>query len=689
MFMHDALYRSTLLTLSVLLGSANAQQRDVVTIQAAQALPTGAQDLLVQLGTTSPIIVAAGKDPYESMRNHCGGSFTNDYASHVIKLNGAFVFRVANTERTLTLPPCVRVAKNVSVEVLPGDDLESISHRTFGVPSTKTIQVCDPNGSKPAIFSSCTLSAGAALAAMNGGKLLNLAALVPGKRLTVSTVALPTTIALKTGVASDMAVSLLNAAIAAPGGAASRAIVVVPSAELKLVQPLQSDNPLIAGTPCAITPGPNAFWPINSDAILGKLQAARQIATEKSVFLGPSVIRVADTGFLGISNFFPTQAVAQNTLETADQPYDLDSNRYRADRYGFDAENRGDISPYPDDPYRLHGTQVADVALGGSALRTRYTAIYDLVKVSFAKIYWKGTGAITVKDDAFLQAMRHIDNHPDPRVVNLSVGAGDENSTRLFEDTLRASAQLNFLVVIAAGNDNNDISDIPMYPASYGGSGSDFSSWILTVGASAPGNKIAPFSNHSRTRVDLLAPGCLIPFAMNQEENKYLHGTSVAAPGVSFLAAVLRSLGISRMQQVKLRIIASADLDHALADKTRYGGVILNAERALSLFDDVIRLKDDVTDILGTWQRPIDGIQLCKNGAVLNPSRILAVSSYVEQGVLRLRLLQTEIDGRMADPTDCVAAEGTVDFVANDGARHNVAFEKITTLVPAYPYPKQ
>ena len=686
--MHDVCARLALLAVVSLISDVHAQQTDAITIRAPQALSTRVQELLVQLGATSTITVAAGQDPVEAIRLHCGGSYTNDYARHLARLNEPSLFRVGDAQRTLTLPPCVRVAKNVNFEVLQGDDVESISQRTFGVSSTRTIQVCDPKGGKPAAFPSCSLSAGAALAAMNGGKPLNPATLIAGRVLTAPTVARPTTFALKEGVAADEAVSLLKAAVATSSEAASSAIVVDPLAGYKLIQPLKSDNARIVGTPCEVTAESSFTWPLNPEAIRKKLQATRQIAIDKDVFLGPSIIRIADTGFLGISSFFPAEAFAQNKLDKADQPYDIDKNGYVADRYGFDAEGKGDISPYSDDRYRLHGTQVADVALGGKALRTQYSAVYDLVKVSFAKISWKLPGAIIVRDAALIQALKPIENHLHPHVVNISVGAGNENGTRLFEDILRLQP-LKLLVVIAAGNDNNDIGIIPMYPAAFGGSGSDFSSWILTVGASSPDNKMAPFSNHSRSRVDLLAPGCGIPFTMDEKEREYLNGTSVAAPLVSFVAAALRSLGISKMQEVKLRIIASADFDHALADKTRFGGVILNAERALSLFDDVIRLKGGGADILGTWQRPDDGIQLCQNGEVLNPRRILAVSSYVEQSVLRLRVLQTEMDGRMADPTDCVAAEGSVDFIANDGTKHKIALNEITTLVPAYPYPKQ
>jgi subtilisin family serine protease len=559
----------------------------------------------------------------------------------------------------------------------------------FGVPSNAKVQVCDPKVGRPSVFSSCTLSAAAALAAVNGGKPIDPATLVPGQILTTPTVALPTTIALKEGVTSIAAVKLLSNAMSRRNGGIGSAIAITPSAELKLIQPLQTDDPIISGTSCGENAGSSTTWPLNVEDIRVKLLDAQKIASDRGVSQGPSVIRVADTGFLGLTSFFPLDAIDQNTHETASQPYDLDGNRYIADRFGIDSENTGDIAPYEDSRYRDHGTQVADLVLGGSELRTNYPKIYDLTKVAFVKIFWKGSGAITVKDETFLQAMRHIENHSDPRVVNFSVGAGDENNTRLFEETMRLASQLNYLVVIAAGNDDNDISSIPMYPASYGGTGSDISSWIMTVGASSPDGKKAPFSNYSSTRVDLLAPGCRIPFTMDPEKIQYLNGTSLAAPIVSFIAAALRSLGITNMRQVKIRIIASADFNHELANKTRYGGIVLNAERALSLFYDVIQWKGSVADVLGTWSRPDGEIKLCQDGDVLNPNRILALSSYEAQGVQRFRILRTEVDGRMADPMDCVAAEGVVDFSSNDGVAHSIKLSDVTLLVPAYPYPKQ
>ena len=56
----------------------------------------------------------------------------------------------------------------------------------------------------------------------------------------------------------------------------------------------------------------------------------------------------------------------------------------RSERYGPDitAGTNGDVRPFVDDPNAMHGTQVADLSLGGYAFRRDYETIYDLASVT-------------------------------------------------------------------------------------------------------------------------------------------------------------------------------------------------------------------------------------------------------------------------------------------------------------------
>lgn len=139
------------------------------------------------------------------------------------------------------------------------------------------------------------------------------------------------------------------------------------------------------------------------------------------------------------------------------------------------------------------------------------------------------------------------------------------------------------------------------------------------------------------------------------------------------------------MPFVKRRIIVSADFEPKLASDTMHGGIVLNMERALSVFDDSLRLRGDETgnDIVGTWQQPIEGeIEVCK-GEMMDPRKILSVSAYEEQSVTRLRVYYAEINNTMAQKR-CEPAVGGIKLVDRAGKPHEVEWKSIAAFVPAY-----
>lgn len=666
-------------------GMAGAQPAPVsqtITIHASQALPKSVQDLLVRFGEPRTVPIAAGADPYAEVRSYCGGSVTNEYLGHVAKLNTGFIMNADPAQRMLMIPPCVRLAKNKEVEVLPKDSADSFLMRSVGVSQKQVIQLCDPKMGKPKVFASCYMPAGDALVALNGGKPDFKA----GRKLLVPSLGLPTTITLKPGITAATVMENIEAALPVPVAGVKNPIDVSGPTKLRIIKPLSSDNPRVTGTACAAdAPAPVRPWPLDSARITAILADSVARARDKGRLRAPTAIRVADTGFMSLGTFFPKGSFWFNEGETPEGIGDPDGNGHHGDYYGIDAADRGNIAPYPDDEYRQHGTQVADYALGGAALRAAYPQLFDVVKLNFFKIYSKETGAISVNKSTFLEAMSEISGQAELRVVNYSVGAPDMSSTRLFNHMMQQVLQRDFLVVLAAGNDGPaDIAKNPTYPASYGGGGSPLSDWIITVGASAPGGSIAPLSSRGNTRVDLLAPGCRIPFQLPGEAPQLLHGTSFAAPLVSFTAAALKTLGIRTMPLVKRRIIVSADFDPKLDGDTRHGGIVLNIERALSVFDDSLRLRGDETgsDIVGTWQQQDDGeIEVCK-GELMDPRKLLSVSAYEEQSVTRLRVYYTEIDNVMAHKR-CEPAAGGIKLVDKAGKPHDAEWKRIAAFVPA------
>ena len=113
------------------------------------------------------------------------------------------------------------------------------------------------------------------------------------------------------------------------------------------------------------------------------------------------------------------------------------------------------------------------------------------------------------------------------QIINLSLGGVD------YSEALRASISYattkGVLVVTAAGNSYLEGNPI-IYPAAYPGS--------YAVGATMPGDTRAPFST-TGDYVDIAAPGFAITSTWNQGSIATMSGTSMAAPIVSGVAALL------------------------------------------------------------------------------------------------------------------------------------------------------
>lgn len=663
---------------------AQEPQVSTVTIRTSGALPTEVQALLMEVGQNEILDVLRATDPYDVVRSNCGGSVTNDYLLAVTKLNPDFVFRAENDARKVRVPPCVRVAKNVLLPARDGDDANSFVRRVMGVSGEDTVLVCDPKA-PPAGFPECRMSAAKALAWLNGRKpQLGPQDFVPGKALVTPTKTWPTTITLKQGVNAAEVLEAINKALPAGKNGPPKAVA---EAGWALIAPLDASSDKIQGSCIGIEAPEN--WPFNVEVVIAKLKAGKETAVKREYFNGPAVIRVGDTGFSGIGSYFPLAFVAINRFDKADQPEDKDKNGYKADQYGISADNQGDLDPFSDDPLGPHGTQVADMALGSLQLRTAYPELSSILRVSFFKLFGKKTGSIRAEDGLLYSAMTPIKNQDEPRVINFSVGSRDPTSTQMFKDILRGARSSNVLVVVAAGNDGDDIGVKPTFPASYGGTESDFLNTMLTVGAVAPDGSVASFSNRSESRVDILAAGCRVPSRSNTGDVALLNGTSIAAPQASFCAGSLNTLGIREMWQVKQRMLVSADHVPQLNEYTRLGGIVLNVERALSVFDDVMRTRDpDSRDQIGTWKRPNMPLRVCASGKSLVPSAILSMSAYEVGNETWVRVLSSGFDGRLEAPTNCPASDASVTFSSASEQDQVIPLKQLAAFVPRFQFEK-
>jgi len=158
------------------------------------------------------------------------------------------------------------------------------------------------------------------------------------------------------------------------------------------------------------------------------------------------------------------------------------------------------------------------------------------------------------------------------RVINVSLGGS--GLSRAEADAIAGARDTLF--VVAAGNDGTDNDAVPKYPCNHPAAN------IVCVAATGRDDALAGFSNFGAASVDLAAPGEDIVSTHSDGGYAIRTGTSMAAPHVAGVAALLfaRLPGAS-VAEVKGRLLGGVDPRTSLGGRTVTGGR-LNAFGALS-----------------------------------------------------------------------------------------------------------
>ena len=155
------------------------------------------------------------------------------------------------------------------------------------------------------------------------------------------------------------------------------------------------------------------------------------------------------------------------------------------------------------------------------------------------------------------------------QICNLSFGSQgctDEMATLMKESSM--------LFIVAAGNgDDNEIGynidNYPVYPASLPYDN------ILTVGNLMFNGKLDKSSNYGPISVDIAAPGTYILSTIPEQSYAFMSGTSMAAPMVTGIAAMVYSARPElNVLDVKNILIASAHKLDTLNGRVLSGGMV-------------------------------------------------------------------------------------------------------------------
>lgn len=156
------------------------------------------------------------------------------------------------------------------------------------------------------------------------------------------------------------------------------------------------------------------------------------------------------------------------------------------------------------------------------------------------------------------------------KIINMSFG-GTHYSPALYD----VMAETDALFITAAGNHRTNLDETPIYPACF-----ELPNVICVTSTNADGG-FSYFSNYSTAQVDICARGRDVGSAYPNGQYGINSGTSVAAAYVSGAAAAVEDAGIQTIEQIKNRLLDSADQFVHLQNKVA-GGRCVNIENALA-----------------------------------------------------------------------------------------------------------
>ncbi len=247
-------------------------------------------------------------------------------------------------------------------------------------------------------------------------------------------------------------------------------------------------------------------------------------------------------------------------------------------------------------PDATHGTHVAGIIAANRKNQLGIMGVADNVMV----IGVRSTPNGDERDKDVANSIRYaVDNGA--KVINMSFGKSKSWDKAIVDEAVKYAVSKDVLIVHAAGNDNKNIDSTTNFPSRKYLDGTLASSWI-TVGASGHlDNETlkAAFSNFGKTEVDVFAPGVNINSTVPDNKYKLENGTSMAAPVVAGLAALIRSY-YPKLTALQVKTI---------------------------IMQSVVKINHNVTYLKGAEPVSVPFSNLCVSGGIVNTYNALKLAA--------------------------------------------------------------
>lgn len=253
-------------------------------------------------------------------------------------------------------------------------------------------------------------------------------------------------------------------------------------------------------------------------------------------------------------------------------------------------------------PDALHGTHVAGIVAANRENDIGIKGVAQHAKIMALRVVPNGDERDKDVANAIYYA---VDNGA--KVINMSFGKAYAKDKRLVDSAVHYAADRDVLIVHASGNEGQDNDVAPNYPNrnyvdSLGLNKGTAESWI-EVGATGwkyDASLLADFSNYGKRSVDVFAPGVDINSTAPESKYKVEQGTSMAAPMVTGVAALIRSyypaFKASEVKKIilesvmkpahKVKIIQDRSKRKVLMSDISVTGGIVNVYNAMKLAEE-------------------------------------------------------------------------------------------------------
>lgn len=191
-------------------------------------------------------------------------------------------------------------------------------------------------------------------------------------------------------------------------------------------------------------------------------------------------------------------------------------------------------------PNAKHGTHVAGLAAGIVDTIVSNATFINPIRIMGVRVVPDGD---EYDKDVALGIRYAVNNGA--KIINMSFGKSFSPEQPWVDSAIRYAASKDVLIIHSAGNESYDLNVKSVYPNPYSTVFKDKANNLITVGASSDPiiaeSILTDFSNYGNQIVDVLSPGNKIYSSLPNQNYGYLNGTSMSAPILSHIAALIRS----------------------------------------------------------------------------------------------------------------------------------------------------